>query len=384
MNVALLGFGTVGFGVYEILKNTKGINVSYVLDLVKHDDIEAKSVTDITPILEDKSVDTVIELIGGINPAKKFVVAALNAGKNVVTANKFLICENFKELSTLAAENNVLLRYTAAVGGGIPWLVNLSRLSRLSPPDKISGIFNGTTNYILDSMETEKAEFSEALKAAQDLGYAEADPSADIDGLDTLRKIVISSNIAFGGVFNSEEASLFGIRRIKKTDIEAAETLGAVCRLLGTAVKTEGGVSVYTEPAFIDKYSPFAAVKKNFNRISVSTPLDEDLGFFGAGAGRYPTAFTVVNDCLDLLSGNTAPYSDDFTERKIDNSLVSHRYYVRCNVPDEWLSSVSERVLGGGVITKEIEVSEMHKNSERLLKEDGELFFAEIQVGVLD
>lgn len=382
MNVALLGFGTVGYGVYEILRKTPDIKVSYVLDLKKHDDIEAISVTDIDPILNDKSVDTVIELIGGFQPAKKFVTAALEAGKNVVTANKFLICESFTELSKKAKEKNVYLRYTAAVGGGIPWLVNLSRLSRLSPPDKISGIFNGTTNYILDSMESEKAEFDVALKAAQDLGFAEADPSADIDGLDTLRKIVISANIAFGGVFDSNDTDLFGIRRIKKADIEAAESLGLVCRLLGTAEKTESGASIFVEPAFLDKNSPFAAVKKNFNRISISTPLDENLGFYGAGAGRYPTAFTVVNDCLDIKSGSLEAYSSSFEEKCVDNSKISHKYYVRCPIADAWLSSVTEKSVGEGVITKEIPVSEMHKNAKRLLNESDELFFAEIKVGV--
>lgn len=379
MNVALLGFGTVGVGVYELLKQIPDINVAYVLDLKKHDDIDAESVTSIEPIISDPSVDTVIELIGGINPAKEFVLKALEAGKNVVTANKFLICENFTLLSEKAAEKGVSLRYTAAVGGGIPWLHNLCRICRISTPDKISGIFNGTTNYILDKMTKEGSSFEEALKGAQKLGYAEADPSADIDGLDTLRKIVISANIAFSGVFNSEDTDLFGIRRITKDDITFASQHGMVCRLLGTAEKSENGYSVFVEPAFVDKNSPFASVTQNYNRISVTSPLQGTVGFYGQGAGRYPTAFTVVSDCIDINRGQADPYSESFVPLEINNSASAHRYYVRTSLEDKWLSSVAEESFGGAYITKCIPVSEMHENAKRLLGQSDEIFFAEIQ-----
>ena len=180
MNIAVLGFGTVGYGVYELAAKTDNITVKYVLDLKKHEGITAKSVTDIGEILSDSSVDTVVELIGGHNPAYGFIVSALKSGKNVITANKLVICEHYEELTALAKENNVALRYTAAVGGGIPWLINLERTIKTSKVHKVRGIFNGTTNYILDAMHCNSTQFDVALKEAQKLGFAEADPSSEI------------------------------------------------------------------------------------------------------------------------------------------------------------------------------------------------------------
>ena len=378
MNIALLGFGTVGYGVYEISKGVDGLNISYVLDLKKHDDITAKSVTDISPILEDSSVDTVVELIGGLHPAYEFVSSALNAGKNVETANKFLICEYYEELNSLAKEKGVYLRYTASVGGGIPWLVNLQRIKRISPVKKICGIFNGTTNFILDGMHKNGSDFADMLKEAQRLGYAEADPSADIDALDTVRKIIISANIAFDCVFENSSADVFGIRNITFKDIKVAEKENKVCRLLASAVKTEKGYSVFTEPTFIDKSSPFASVGDSFNRISVDSVLEGETAFFGYGAGRYPTAYAVVNDLVDVSAGKCEPYSKAFEKMSADNSLTRNTYYIRTNKPDALPSDIIDRPMGEGVLTKPISVSKMHSLSKNIMKEDSGFFFAAV------
>jgi homoserine dehydrogenase len=378
MNIALLGFGTVGFGVYEIAEKTDGLDITYVLDLKKHEGISAKSVTDITPILEDSSVDTVVELIGGLHPAYEFVKGALLAGKNVVTANKFLICEYYEELNRLARENGVALRYTASVGGGIPWLVNLERIKRISPVKSITGIFNGTTNFILDGMHKNGADFSDMLKEAQRLGYAEADPSADIDALDTVRKIIISANIAFDRVFAGSTADVFGIRNITFKDIESAEKEGMVCRLLASAIKTDAGYSVFAEPTFISKDSPFASVGDSFNRISVDSELEGEAAFFGYGAGRYPTAYAVAGDLLDVKEGSVGEYGKTEIEDKADNSLTTSRYYVR-TADEKLLGDIIDRTFGNGYITKEISVKEMHSLAKKILEKDGGFFFAAVR-----
>lgn len=376
MKIALLGFGTVGYGVYEIAAKVKGLDIAYVLDLKKHEGLTAKSVTDITPILEDSSVETVVELIGGLHPAYEFVRASLEAGKNVVTANKFLICEYYEELNKLAAEKGVSLRFTASVGGGIPWLINLQRIKRFSSVSKIVGILNGTTNFILDSMHKNGSDFSEVLAEAQRLGYAEADPSADIDALDTIRKIIISSNIAFSGVLDNSSVNVFGIRNITFKDIKAAEDLGKVVRLLATAEKTDEGLSVYCEPTMVDKASPFASVSDSFNRISVTSDYEGEAAFFGYGAGRYPTAYAVLGDLVDLLEGSPAPYSESFDRLVADNTASSGVYYIRttASIPEEMV----DKRLEAGILTKPVSVAKIHEIKDEAVKTDSGFFFARV------
>ncbi len=369
MKVAILGFGTVGFGVYELLNNNENIEVAYVLDLKKHEGLSAQSVTDIGVILADDTVDTVIELIGGMNPAYDFIKAALSAGKNVISANKFVLCEHYKELTALANKNNVALRYTAAVGGGIQWLVNLERMLTTDTVSSITGIMNGTTNFILDQMHSTRCDYNNALKTAQELGYAEADPSADTEGLDALRKIILSANIAFSASLSSADADVLGISNIYSEDIAAAESIGCVCRLLTNAKKTGDSIAVWVEPSFVDAASSFGCVSKNLNYIMAQSKFAGSSGFFGQGAGRYPTAYTVANDCVDVANGVKHPYNPICNEAKIDNSITL-RYYIRTEINDEWLSSVADKPLGSGIITKPISVSELHKNIKRIRKSD--------------
>lgn len=188
MNIALLGCGVVGGGVLEIADKRADMAVKYVLVRRDKPELGEKAVKDINIILNDKEVDTVVEVMGGLSPAFEYVAAAMRAGKNVVTANKHLVAHYYKELVSLAAECGVAFRCTPAVGGGIPWLVNLERVKRLDSVQSFCGIMNGTTNFILDAMHTDGSDFSEVLAEAQKLGYAEADPSADIDGLDIQRQ----------------------------------------------------------------------------------------------------------------------------------------------------------------------------------------------------
>lgn len=375
MNIAILGFGTVGYGVYELTQKLPNVNVKYVLDLVKHDDISAKSVTDIKEILTDPSVDTVVELIGGKHPAYDFIKASLEAGKNVITANKLVICEFYEELTQLAVSKGVALRYTAAVGGGIPWLTNLERTARISKIHKISGIFNGTTNYILDAMHTNGTAFADALKTAQKLGFAEANPSSDIDGLDTQRKIAISANIAFGVAINPEDVDVIGIGNVSAKVISDFEAHGYVAKLIATTVNKEGSISAFVEPTLVCKTSDFANVPQNYNLIACDADNVGHGSYMGFGAGRYPTAYTVTNDCIDVANGVKKTYNDTMNSIKLNNNAVSHSYYVVAadltgiKVKEKW---------NCGVITEEMSVKEMHNLYKTLLKTDPEAFIAGI------
>ncbi len=375
MNIAILGFGTVGYGVYELTEKLPNVEVKYVLDLVKHDDISAKSVTDIKEILEDASVDTVVELIGGKHPAYDFIKAALEAGKNVITANKLVICEYYEELTQLAVSKGVALRYTAAVGGGIPWLTNLERTARISKVHKISGIFNGTTNYILDAMHTDGTAFEDALKTAQKLGFAEANPSSDIDGLDTQRKIAISANIAFGVAINPEDVDVIGIGKVSAEVIRDFEAHGYIAKLIATTVNKDGAISAFVEPTLVSKSSDFANVPQNYNLIAYDADNVGHGSYMGFGAGRYPTAYTVTNDCIDVANGVKKTYNDTMESITLDNSSVSHSYYIsttslpNIKIKEKWQS---------GVITEEISVKEMHTLYKKLLETDPEAFIAGI------
>lgn len=361
MNIAILGFGTVGYGVYEMALKSSDLKVKYVLDLVEHNDIEATSVTDINVILNDPEVDTIVELIGGRDTALKFITASLNAGKNVITANKLVICENYKTLTELAVNKGVALRYTAAVGGGIPWLINLERTVRTSKVQGIEGILNGTTNYILDAMHKEGTDFADALKTAQQLGFAEADPSSDIDGLDTGRKIGISANIAFGVTINPSEIDIIGIGNVTSKILNDCEKHGYLCRLIATASNGENGISAYTEPTFVRNDSSWAAVSRNLNRIAYRAENVGQGAYLGYGAGRYPTAYTVINDCIDVASGVKRTYNSNIKDITLNNSAVSHSYFVSYPACDKLDSSKIKERWESGCITVPLTVCEMHK-----------------------
>ena len=376
MNIALLGFGTVGYGVYDMASHTENLTVKYVLDLKKHEDISAHSVTDITEILEDPSVDTVVELIGGENPAYTFIKKSLLAGKNVITANKLVICKHYEELTALSKQQKVALRYTAAVGGGIPWLVNLERTLRISNVHRVRGIFNGTTNYILDAMHKCGTTFEAALKEAQQLGFAEADPSSDIDGLDTQRKIAISANVAFGVLVNPDEIDVFGIRTVSAEAVRDCEEHGFVCKLMAKARNKNGMISVWVEPTFVKKTSSFAAVSQNYNRISYDADNVGRGSFSGFGAGRYPTAYTVVGDCVDVANGVKRAYNSNMRAVTVDNSIVAHRYYVKTTASGDWLESNTEQQWRHGVLLKPQSVKQMHAMAAEIKKTDPNVFIA--------
>ena len=380
MNIGLLGFGVVGGGVLELTQGRGDITVSRVLLRSPKPGLpEGLATYDFNDILCDECIDTVVEVMGGLHPAYEYVTAAMERGKNVVTANKALIAAYYRELTGLAKEKGVALRCTAAVGGGIPWLVNLARIKRLDTVCAVGGIMNGTTNFIMDAMHRAPVDFPAILKEAQALGYAEADPSADIDGDDIRRKLCISANIAFDAVLDETAIPTFGIRTVTAADIAAFKSHGFVCRLLAAAEATENGVCAYVEPTLVAASELEAAVPANYNLISYTAEGVGRQSFFGQGAGRFPTAGNVVQDCLTILAGDKSFYTDKAAPAALDGSAEAHPYYVRTAAPDDFLRSVTADTWGSGIVTAAVNSYEMLSWAKRQLVADPACFIAGIR-----
>ena len=380
MKIAILGYGVVGSGAYEVLTKY-GYEVKRVLDIRPHDELGEVLTSNYDDILKDDEITVVAEAIGGLEPAHTFVVKALKAGKSVVSSNKHLICTYYEELHNLAMENGVDLRFTSSVGGGIPWLYNLKRSVRCDEISKIMGIMNGTTNFILDAMITDSRDFDEVLKEAQALGYAEANPSADIDGLDTARKTAISSSIAFNTIVKEENVSVFSMRTIQKCDIEyIVGRLGKTVRYMGFGFKGKEAVSAFVEPTVLSYKSPESNVCKNFNMITLFGESVGRLSFFGQGAGKYPTGNALAQDVIDIVScGKNVSYTP--CDIKVDNGLVKRGYYIRtkAHIEGDFIDSC-EKINGNyHIITKPVSVSYIHKLKNTILESDASSFFAGIE-----
>lgn len=315
IQAALLGLGTVGGGTYKVLQTQKeemenklGAVVEIKRILVRNLEKAAQKVEDPSvltdsweKILEDQEIQIVIELIGGIEPARTYILAALRAGKHVVTANKDLLAEHGKELMDTAKEMGCDLLFEAAVGGGIPIIRPLKQCLAGNRIQEVMGIINGTTNFILTKMTQEGMEFQEALDEATRLGYAESDPTADIQGLDAGRKMAILASIAFNSRVTFSDVVTEGITKITAKDIQYARELGCVIKLLGMAKNTPDGIEVGVSPMLIPQSHPLAAVNDSYNAIFVVGDAVQDAMFFGRGAGEMPTASAVVGDVFDVV-----------------------------------------------------------------------------------
>lgn len=378
MKIGLLGFGVVGRGVYDILASRSDVTVGKVLARRDLGELTCAVTRDMQDIVNDPEIDTVVEVMGGLHPAYEYVSAALKAGKNVVTSNKHLLCHYYKELNDLAKRNGCALRGTAAVGGGIPWLVNLERAARANAISKVSGIMNGTTNYIMDKMHKSDVDFADVLKEAQALGYAEADPSADIDGWDIQRKLIISAGVAFGVCLAEEDVPVFGIRNVQAEDIRRFQARGRTCKLIASAEKLSDSVAAYVEPTLLTADALEAAVPANFNLISMEGEFMGKESFFGQGAGRYPTAYNVVQDLIDIAQGVDHFYTDSFADASTNNAGALHRYYVRTAAKSPALEAVAQENWDGAVVTLPVSVAHMHEMMKALLAEDPSSFFAAI------
>ncbi|MDB9303607.1 MULTISPECIES: homoserine dehydrogenase [Cyanophyceae] len=316
VKLGILGLGTVGTGTVQLLQDVVGRNLLLqsveiyrvgVRSLAKIRDVELPAdvlTTDLESIVNDPAVDIVVELIGGLEPARSLILQALNNGKHVVTANKAAIARFGAEIFTTANQAGVYVMLEAAVGGGIPVIQPLKQSLSVNRIHTITGIVNGTTNYILTRMQTEGSNFSDVLADAQKLGYAEADPTADVDGLDAADKIAILASLGFDGRINLEEVYCEGIRQVSKTDITYAEKLGFVIKLLAIAQQysPSSPLSVRVHPTLVAKAHPLASINGVYNAILVEGEPIGQVMFFGPGAGAGATASAVTSDILNLVA----------------------------------------------------------------------------------
>lgn len=311
--IALLGMGTVGGGVYEIIERQKeempfkiGAALEVVKVLVRNkakyaDRIPAEKLTDVwEDVIGDDSIDIVVEVMGGIEPARTYIKAALEKGKHVVTADKDLMAMHGHELLELAGEHHCDLLFEAAVAGGIPIIRPLKQCLAGNNITEIMGIINGTTNFILTKMKEDGMDFGEALQLATDLGYAEADPTADIEGYDAGRKLAIMASIAFHTSVTFDDVFTEGITKITAKDMRYAKEMGCSIKLLGIAKNTETGIEVKVHPTMIPENHPLAAVNDSFNAVFVHGDAVDDAMFYGRGAGALPTGSAVVGDIMDV------------------------------------------------------------------------------------
>ena len=314
IKAALLGFGTVGTGVYKVLKNQEkemsakiGCKVEIKKILVRNIE-KAAAIEDASlltsqwdEIINDPEIEIVIELMGGINPAKEYILSALKAGKHVVSANKDLIAVHGHELLDAAHESKVDFLFEAAVAGGIPIIRPLKQCLAGNHMTEVMGIVNGTTNFILTKMTQEGMEFKDALALATELGYAEADPTADIEGLDAGRKVAILASVAFNSRVVFNDVYTEGIAKITSKDIHYAKEMGRDIKLLGVARNEADGIEAYVCPMLIPSSHPLATVNDSYNAVFVHGDAVEDAMFFGRGAGELPTASAVVGDVFDIV-----------------------------------------------------------------------------------
>ncbi len=358
MRIGLLGFGTVGKGVYELTKDREDMTVVKVLLRRELTLPDAEVTHDFNDILSDDSIDTVVEAIGGLHPAFEYVRSAIEAGKNVVTANKALIATYYDALLPLTEEKGVMLRCTASVGGGIGWLSELERVLRLETVSQVGGIMNGTCNYILHAMTVRGLSYEDALAQAQALGYAEADPSTDVEGIDTWHKLIVSANIAFGVSLDISGIPAAGIHTIRKEDVDNFKAHGLVCKLVSTGKHENGIYSAYVQPTLFPKGALEAAVPMNYNLITLHGDISGRQSFYGQGAGRWPTSFNVVQDCADFLRGNGF-YCRYGRKVEVQNE-EKLSYYVRGQA-DAWLENNAREHWHGAIVTEKVAVSEMHR-----------------------
>ena len=334
MKIAVMGYGTIGSGVVDVLRINKEkiaqrageeIEVKYILDLrdFPGDPMENAIVHDYQVIVDDPEIGVVVETMGGVEPAYTFVKAMLEAGKQVATSNKNLVAAKGAELIKIARDHNVNFQFEASVGGGIPIIRPLNKCLTADEIEEITGILNGTTNYMLTKMAQEGADFDEVLKDAQDKGYAEKDPTADIEGHDPCRKIAILTSLVCGQQVDFEDIHCEGITKITATDFKYAEVMNRSIKLLASSRKVGGSYSCMVAPFMLAAEHPLCGVNGVFNGIFVHGNVLGDAMFYGSGAGKLPTASAVVADVVDMVKHKNTNIYIDWKPEKIE--LVDYK-----------------------------------------------------------
>ena len=348
IHLALLGLGTVGQGVYEIVNSVKdtsfrgkSIAIKKILERdtnkltllgVPHEQI-AGSIDD---IVHDPDINVVISVLGGMEPEYTFIKEALSNGKHVVTSNKAIVSSHLEELLSLAIANDVTILFEASVGGGIPIISSLIETLKINEISSIHGILNGTTNYILTRMKNEKRSFEEVLKEAQRLGFAEANPSADIDGYDIMRKICILASIAFKTPVKEEDVHLRTLSNVLLDDLQMATYYGYELKYIGKAVMENGTYTISVTPTLIPKTSVISNVNEEYNIIVIDGSIIGELCFMGKGAGKDATANAVVSDVLKVITSDIANDDIQLDSKAVSSGLegIYNEYYIRICVDD--------------------------------------------------
>ena len=380
MKIAILGYGTVGSGVYDIITNgkpqeLKKIEVKRVF--ARSRDKMPLATDDINEIINDGEILVVVECLGGINPAYEFIKKSLESKKHVVTANKAVAAKYLDEFVELAEKNGVKFIFEASVGGGIPWLVNLERTRRVDEVKRVYGIFNGTSNFILDNMYRNNEEFESTLKTAQDLGYAEADPSADVDGGDVVNKIILSNALAFD-IHVDPDFPTYSMRNITKNDIDYLKQYDLAVKYIGETNVADGKYETSVMLSIFGKESQEAAVPLNNNIITLDGSFIGELKFYGQGAGKLPTGNAIVQDIVDISEGasrvdvvinNNLTYTEELTRRN---------YLVRSSVKliGNLIESIEEYKGNFYVKTKEISLKQLSRLVNGVKEQDSKYVVA--------
>ncbi len=383
INIAIMGFGVVGSGVAETItlnakafsERTEGLelNVKYILDLREFPGhpLADRVVHEITPILEDESVTIVVETMGGTNPAYDFSKKALLAGKSVVTSNKEVVAKHGAELQAIAREKGVSYLFEASVGGGIPIIRPMWQCLASNQIKSVTGILNGTCNYILTKMEKDKEDFETALKQAQELGYAERNPAADVEGMDTCRKISILSSLAYGKTVSTEDVICEGITKVTYEDLVFARENGYSIKLLGRASKEDDGkVYVITAPFLVPKENALSTVNDVYNGISVVGNVVGDVLFCGRGAGSLPTASAVMADVLDVVRDckKSIGWKDEKADFLGDMTCFATSNYIRTKADENTIKAVFGDVKVSNRNGWNVFIAEEMKNCDLLIK----------------
>ena len=380
MKIAILGYGTVGSGVYDIITNgkpqeLKKIEVKRVF--ARSRDKMPLATDDINEIINDGEILVVVECLGGINPAYEFIKKSLESKKHVVTANKAVAAKYLDEFVELAEKNGVKFIFEASVGGGIPWLVNLERTRRVDEVKRVYGIFNGTSNFILDNMYRNNEEVESTLKTAQDLGYAEADPSADVDGGDVVNKIILSNALAFD-IHVDPDFPTYSMRNITKNDIDYLKQYDLAVKYIGETNVADGKYETSVMLSIFGKESQEAAVPLNNNIITLDGSFIGELKFYGQGAGKLPTGNAIVQDIVDISEGasrvdvvinNNLTYTEELTRRN---------YLVRSSVKliGNLIESIEEYKGNFYVKTKEISLKQLSRLVNGVKEQDSKYVVA--------
>lgn len=380
MKVAVLGYGTVGVGVYEMLGNAAGLEQGPVLVRPGKADAPFK-VTSMEEIVNDPEVGAVAEVMGGVEPAFTYACAALKAGKHFVTSNKALVAARGVELNRLAREHGAAFLFSAACGGAVPFLHNLALARESDPIESLGGILNGTTNYMLDAMQRLGLDYADVLADAQRLGYAEADPTADVSGLDALRKIMLACATAYDklpteGLLNE------GIESVTAADVAHFQSRGYTCRLIASGGKADdGSVFAFVEPVLLREGAAECSVLENYNMARYQGRNSGSIVLMGQGAGRYPTASAVLRDLSGILRGEQYMFQASCEYGAADNAKCVRSYYVR--LPAALASAIPAELSEqdgelARLITKPISVADMHAAVKALREQGAKVFFAAI------